>query len=71
MQTKLNLEFKKSSFSDDRSIKSRCVEVSINSDKVLVRHSRDHALVLEFDHGEWEAFLLGVKNQEFDLPKED
>lgn len=45
-----------------------CVEVyGLNSDFVAVRDSKDKFLVLTFTREEWQTFLDGVKNGEFDL----
>lgn len=57
-------EFFKSSFSQ-RS--ARCVEVSIRRDKVVVRNSRDTDPRIEFTIDEWNAFVAGVKANEFDI----
>lgn len=62
-------QFKKSSFSSDRNPFSRCVEVAIEKDRVLVRHSKHISVVVEFTPEEWEAFTMGVKQNEFDLRK--
>jgi Domain of unknown function (DUF397) len=44
-----------------------CVEVSMTSESVLMRHSQSpHGPVLKFSLEEWEAFLTGVHNGEFD-----
>jgi hypothetical protein len=44
-----------------------CVEVSITSESVLMRHSRSlHGPVLKFSFEEWDAFLTGVRRGEFD-----
>ena len=56
--------FKKSSFSEGQ---YRCVEVAIANDKILVRHSKEQKETLSFTFDEWNAFLQGVKNKEFDL----
>jgi hypothetical protein len=47
----------------------QCVEVAIGRKAIYVRHSahRDGP-VLAFRYQEWEAFLTGVRNCEFDLP---
>lgn len=46
-----------------------CVEVAFADGTVLIRHSRDPAgPVLSFTHSEWQAFLSGTRNGEFDLP---
>ena len=59
------LKFKKSSFSGFNN--DECVDVAISGSTVTVRHSKKHDAVIEFTHGEWKAFLLGVKNKEFDI----
>jgi hypothetical protein len=44
-----------------------CVEVSVTSESVLMRNSqRPGGPVLEFSLAEWEAFLTGVHDGEFD-----
>jgi predicted secreted Zn-dependent protease len=56
-------EWRKSSASQS----GECVEVAFLPESVLVRHSADPAgPVLAFSGGEWEAFLTGVRNREFD-----
>lgn len=46
-----------------------CVEVAFAEEGVLVRHSRNPGgCVLSFTHSEWQAFLTGTRNGEFDLP---
>nr|VFK03880.1 MAG: protein of unknown function (DUF397) [Candidatus Kentron sp. H]VFK03936.1 MAG: protein of unknown function (DUF397) [Candidatus Kentron sp. H]VFK06891.1 MAG: protein of unknown function (DUF397) [Candidatus Kentron sp. H] len=62
-----NKHFKKSSFSFEREMYARCIDVCILSDKVNVRHSKNPSVELEFRLGEWSAFIMGVKNSEFDL----
>jgi hypothetical protein len=48
---------------------STCVTVVIRPAQVLLRDSKHpHGVVLTFSRGEWEAFLLGVHNGEFELP---
>ena len=59
--------YRKSSFSDDRYTKTRCVEVSIEKNRVLVRNSRKKFIAIEFTPEEWEAFIRGVKQNEFNL----
>jgi Domain of unknown function (DUF397) len=46
-----------------------CVEVARGANgRVLVRHSGDHTGPhLSFTESEWEAFVRGVKDDEFDL----
>jgi hypothetical protein len=44
-----------------------CVEVAFVEEGVAVRNSRDSAgTVLLFSRADWEAFLRGVRNGEFD-----
>lgn len=58
------LRWHTSSFCDP----SSCVEVAIAADSVYVRNSQRPAQEpLTFDHTEWNAFLLGVRNNEFDV----
>ena len=46
-----------------------CLEVAIGVEKVRVRHSQERSgATLSFTHPEWEAFLAGARNGEFDLP---
>lgn len=46
-----------------------CLEVAIGADVVRIRHSLDQSGgVLAFTHAEWQAFLAGARNGEFDLP---
>jgi len=55
----------KSSFSNDT---ANCVEVRFVEAEVQVRHSgKPSGAVLGFARGEWEAFLLGAFNGEFDF----
>ena len=47
---------------------SSCVEVAVDADSVYVRNSQKPAQEpLTFDYSEWNAFLLGVRNNEFDV----
>jgi hypothetical protein len=47
---------------------SNCVEVHQCTDQVLVRDSKDPTgPVLTFTRDEWEAFVGGAKDGEFDL----
>jgi hypothetical protein len=67
-QTKfLDEEFKKSSHTGgDR---WACVEVAIRSNVIGVRHTRDASkTTLEYSHEEWDAFIKGAKEGQFDLP---
>jgi hypothetical protein len=60
----LGLSWRTASFCDE----DACVEVAIEVDSVYVRNSRRPAQTpLVFDHSEWEAFVLGVRNHEFDV----
>lgn len=47
-----------------------CVEVALNpTGEILVRTSKSpDGPVLRFTHSEWEAFVKGVRLQEFDFP---
>lgn len=48
-----------------------CVEVRFFGGMAHVRQSRElDGPVLVFDRGEWEAFLLGAFNAEFDFPEQ-
>lgn len=47
-----------------------CVEVHIGTQIVFVRDSKDTSdTTLRFTHEEWDAFVSGVKADEFALPK--
>ncbi|GAA2620516.1 DUF397 domain-containing protein [Actinomadura fulvescens] len=60
--------YRKSSFSGG--VNDACVEVKITNDAVMMRDSKDPAgPALSFTHEEWEAFLLGVKDEQFELPE--
>lgn len=60
-------EWRKSQASNG--VGGECVEVSLDERVVQVRHShRPTGPVLSFSHAEWNAFLIGVRNGEFDLP---
>jgi len=53
-----------------RSGESGCVEVATLDRVVAVRDSKDReGPVLVFRPHEWEAFLAGVRDGEFDLPE--
>lgn len=44
-----------------------CVEVAFADDAVLVRNSQHPSdLELSFSHAEWDAFLTGARDGEFD-----
>jgi Domain of unknown function (DUF397) len=47
-----------------------CVEVAMGRDAIHVRDSKAPAAgSLTFTPAEWRAFLLGVRQDEFDLPE--
>jgi hypothetical protein len=59
------LRWRKSSYSGING----CVEVAVDGDRVAVRDSKDRGgPVLLFTPDEWEAFLAGARDREFDLP---
>ena len=61
-------QFKKSSYSPIfKAADPRCVGVSITADDVLVINTKDDRKTLKFTHQEWDAFLRGVRNGEFDI----
>ena len=48
---------------------SNCVEVRFAGERVLVRNTKNRqGALLTFTHGEWHAFLTGVRLGEFDVP---
>ena len=48
---------------------SECVEVAFIAESVALRHSKDPSgPVLTFTQAEWDAFLGGVRLDEFKLP---
>ena len=51
-----------------RSGNNGCVEVAFGESEVAVRDSKQQGRgpVLQFNAHEWEAFLAGVRNGEFD-----
>jgi hypothetical protein len=52
--------------------KGNCVEVELGADHVGVRNSRDpYGAFLVFTHEEWQAFLIGAKAGEFEVPRSD
>jgi Domain of unknown function (DUF397) len=53
-----------------RSGANGCVEVALDPAEVAVRDSKHRdGPVLRFDAHEWEAFLAGVRNGEFEQPR--
>lgn len=60
--------FKKSSFTNAPKPYPTCVEVSISDKNVLVRNSNSLGQgTIKYTLEEWDAFVKGVKNGEFDL----
>ena len=60
--------FRKSSFSVRNPVIRFCVSVRMTKDAVTVRDTKDLTKrTLSFSLGEWEAFIKGVKDGEFDL----
>jgi hypothetical protein len=57
-------EFNKSSFSGSG---HSCVGVSIQNDNIAVMNTITQKEMVTFTHEEWQAFIQGVKNNEFDL----
>jgi uncharacterized protein DUF397 len=48
-----------------------CVETKFTKDAVCVRNShRRTAGTAEFTHAEWEVFIAGVKDGDYDIPLE-
>lgn len=63
----LDDDFKKSSFSALQYPMCVSVAISQNGD-VAVRDTKDKSKkTLHFNKGEWDAFIKGVKNNEFDI----
>ena len=57
------LEWKRSSYCDG----GTCVEVATVGDHTLIRDSKDpDGPMLRFTAAEWDAFVSGVKGNEFD-----
>lgn len=60
------LVFKKSSLSNSQG--DQCVEIATHKGSFYVRDSKNpNGPVLEFTSGEWDAFIGGVKADEFDV----
>jgi Domain of unknown function (DUF397) len=56
------IEFRKSMFSGW----NECVEVALVDNGAMVRDSKHrNGTVLQFTHGEWDAFVKGVRAGEF------
>ncbi len=61
-----NLSWRKSTASQDN---TGCVEIAVRPEHIYVRNSRHtDGPVLAFLPHEWEAFVTGVHNGEFNLP---
>ncbi|HEX4830112.1 MAG TPA: DUF397 domain-containing protein [Trebonia sp.] len=58
-------------FKSSASAVGNCVEVAhLPGGGVAVRDTKDRAKAAHvYTRGEWEAFLVGAKNGEFDLPR--
>ena len=56
-------EFVKSSFSG----RFKCVGVAIDGEFVMVTNTNKPESIIKFTKEEWRAFILGVKNNEFDV----
>jgi hypothetical protein len=49
---------------------NRCVEVGLVDGQIALRDSKEHrGFVLFFTAHEWEAFLGGARDGEFELPR--
>lgn len=57
-------DFRKSSFCANC---ANCVGVSIEADAVYVTNTTTPGVVTTFTHAEWQAFVAGVKQGEFDV----
>lgn len=61
-------DFRTSSYSPfSKSGDPTCVGVAITGAEVLVTNTKDPNRVLRFSRDEWDAFIKGVKNGEFNL----
>jgi hypothetical protein len=57
-------EFRKSSYSPPSN--GGCVEVAQRDEVVAIRESKDPDVVLMFSKRDWNLFIKGVKDGEFD-----
>jgi len=57
-------KFKKSTFSGTS---HNCVGVSITENNVFVVNTKTKKEIVSFTHSEWDAFIKGVKNDEFKI----
>lgn len=61
-----NLAWRKSQASGT----GNCVQVAVRDDQVVVRDSKDpDGPILTFTATEWDCFLVGVREGEFDRPR--
>jgi hypothetical protein len=61
-------DFKLSSYTHPGGIINRCVKVAIKPKGVALRDSKDKTnTTLFFNHEEWDAFLKGAKEGQFDV----
>lgn len=60
--------FRKSKYSAGN---AGCVGVAIEKDRVSVLNTKTQVAIVDFTHAEWEIFLRGVKDGEFDLAFSD
>ena len=65
----IDLDFKKSTHSKHEQYgDGNCVEVKRTEEAIYVRDTKDpNAGTLQFTKSEWQAFINGVKEQEFDI----
>lgn len=56
------VSFRKSSYSRIR----RCVGVAINTKDICITNTNKNQPILTFSHNEWDCFVKGVKEGEFD-----
>jgi hypothetical protein len=61
-------DFKKSSYTHPGGLINRCVAVALKPNGVAVRNSNDETKnTVFFTLEEWDAFIKGVKNNEFEV----
>ncbi|MGR3176755.1 MAG: DUF397 domain-containing protein [Candidatus Anammoxibacter sp.] len=59
-------EYRKSSYSP-KGWDIKCVGVSIDEENVYAINTNKKDIVISFTIEEWKAFILGVKDDEFDV----
>jgi predicted secreted Zn-dependent protease len=59
----IEVNWKISSFSNS----GTCVQVTTEEGKILVRNTYEPDKIVEFTKEEWDVFVEGVKNGEFDF----